>query len=355
MSTMNVRLLNAALDEHEGRIVLRGVLDSEVLDAVLVDTYQREISPESSLARIMRGFEQNSAVPDVELGMRGTRKSTRDGIYTLLDDTYVIDGLQRINAAKLFKTRGGNPHLGATVHFGTDRDWERKQFKILNADRTRVSSNVLLRNFGEDWQGIAMLHRLSGDSGFVMQNRVCWDQRPKVGQFVSAMTYVNCTIILHSHATGMIGASRNPMDACGAVQASVEKVGARAVKENVRSFFGLIDTCWNIKRVAYAEKATFLKATFLHTLARVLSNHAVFWRENRLFVESDLTKKLSQFPFSDPTVQQLSMAGSKVDRLLYELMVDHMNKGKRTRRLVPRVALTPSDEAESQTETGQLA
>lgn len=337
---MSVRILNAALDEYEGQLVLRGVLDPGTLGNLLTDDYQREVSPVSSLARIMRGYEQGSAVPDIELGMRGHRKTCREGIYTLQDPVYIIDGQQRVEAAKMYGQNGNIPHLGATIHFGTSKEWERRQFKILNADRVRVSSNVILRNFREDYPAVKMLFDIAeSDKEFAMKGRVCWEQRQKRDHLISAMMLAKLASLLHAHETGIESPSGRAEDLCLRLQKVLEVVGKNIYRSNVKMFFEILDGCWGLKRVVYTEKATFIKATFLLTLSRLLSNHEVFWRDHRLFVDVDLRRKLASFPIGDPTVIQLACTGSKVDVLLYKLIVDHLNKGKRTRQLKERCVI----------------
>src|SRR5947208_3207490 len=71
MSNQTVRFFNAAFDEREGDIILRGSIDPESLQKLCVDGYQREILPrKGSLTywteQLRRGF-----IPDVDLGMRG--------------------------------------------------------------------------------------------------------------------------------------------------------------------------------------------------------------------------------------------------------------------------------------------
>lgn len=344
-----VKLLNAALDQHEDHIVLRGALDPLTMRFLQVDDYQREAHPVTALAKIMRGFEAGSAVPDIELGMRGNRKTVRDGIYTLMDDVYIIDGQQRVNAARMFIERGKTPHLGATVHFGTTREWERNQFKILNADRTRVSSDVILRNFREDYEGVQLLFDMTHkDTSFVLKDRICWNQRQSKDHFLRATTFAKVVIVMHSHLSGFSSISSNAENLCGRIKLVTEKVGKNILRANIRTYYEILDECWGIKKIVLTDRATFIKATFMLTLARVLSNHEVFWRENRLFVDVELRKKLASFPLEDHTIISMASAGSKIDPALYYLFVEHFNKGKRVRRLKERHAVEPmeSDEAE---------
>ncbi len=343
---MTVRILNAALDQHEGHIVLRGALDPETMENLLTDDYQREVQPVTALGRIMKGFQSGSAVPDVELGMRGTKRSVREGIYTLHSDVYIIDGLQRVSAAKLFRANGGAPHLGATVHFGTDRDWERKLFKILNAERTRVSANIILRNFREDYAAMQSLYHMTiEERDFVLKGKICWQQRKSREHLLLATTFAKVIITLHSHLVqGCASPSADAEGICKRLQMVSDLVGRNILRANIRTLYETLDECFGLRRIAFAQKAPFIRATFLLTIARVLSNHELFWRDNRLLVEADLRKKLATFPSYDPTVVSISAQGSTVDRELYRMFVEHLNRGKRNRRLFERQVVTDQDE-----------
>jgi hypothetical protein len=106
----HVRILNAALDEDKsGDIILRGRIDPATLEAIQVDDYQREILPISTLEQIKLGFKEGGSVPDIDLGMRGARTKDDGETYVLLSDVYVVDGLQRVQAAIQFRDSEGLP------------------------------------------------------------------------------------------------------------------------------------------------------------------------------------------------------------------------------------------------------
>lgn len=334
MNETTVRIVSGALDDHEGSIILRGRIDPDSLDSLQTDDYQREIMPISTIREIIEGFK-NGSVPDIDLGMRGDRVREKDEIFSLLDPVYIVDGLQRVSAAKQFKLEGGTPRLGAMVHFNTNHELEVGRFKILNADRNKLSPNVLLRNLRTSHEVICALHSLScDDDGFVMKGRICWNQRSQRLHLITAVTLMKTTGFLHSH----IGSGRHSdiFDLARSLQVIYDKVGRNVFRGNVRAMFQIIDECWGVKAIAFKEGASYLRSTFLSCLAIVLSNHEIFWRENRLFIEADLMRKLKIFPVSDPTVRQLSSAGGQARRMLYQMIVDHMNHGKRSHRLKER-------------------
>jgi hypothetical protein len=344
---MTIKVCHAALDEApNGDIILRGVLDPTHLHLLKVDDYQREVLPISSLSDLVEAFFRDEPVPDIELGMRGQRVNEQGDCYALFDDVYIVDGLQRREAALLAMQRGTTPRLGAAIHFGTTPVWERTRFEILNAQRTKLSSNVLLRNLRHELQAVQMLVRLSESPSFVLKGRVSWTQRQTRTELLSAMTFAKVSGRLHSH----LGPTRgtNYAELAKGLEKTMKEIGRDTMRDNIHLFFDVVDNCWGIKRITYKEGAVYMRQSFLLALAEVLSGHLDFWRDNRLFVDAGLVRKIAQFPVSDPQVQNLASSSGKARQMLVLLMIDHINSGKRTRRLKPRkhFAIDETEEGE---------
>lgn len=128
-----LRIVSGALDElNERQIVLRGVIDPASLGGLLRPAYQRETLPKPTIEGLMEAFRNGSGrVPDVELAVRGQQYGCADdqkGTYTITGDVYIIDGLQRISAARQCVYDGGKPLIGAMIHFGTTEQWEGNDF-----------------------------------------------------------------------------------------------------------------------------------------------------------------------------------------------------------------------------------
>lgn len=124
----SIKLCCAALDElNDGTIVIRGVVDHDSLQHLKVDEYQREVQPLASLMKLVNAFKMGTRVPDIELGMRGGNFIDREGAYYLQDEVYIIDGQQRVKAARHGMTTGvlESPHIGCVVHCNTTKEWER--------------------------------------------------------------------------------------------------------------------------------------------------------------------------------------------------------------------------------------
>lgn len=347
---------NAALDElPNGEIVLRGVIAPSSLHLLQTDEYQREALPLTALSSILGAFENGETLPDIELGMRGQCfKEGEPGVFTLLDSVYIIDGLQRRNGAVHFmnRTANGQVHLGATIHFGTNKEWERERFRILNTLRVKVSPNVILRNKRDQSHAVLMLYGLThNEKGFVMQGRVSWSQRMMKGELISALTLAKIVGVLHGHKAR---AKRSTIDELvPALDRAVELIGVQNMRGNIRAFFDLIDECWGVRAIQYREGATYMRGAFLSELARLLSNHTDFWRkpdEKVLFVDAPLKRKLALFPVNDPEVMRLSGGAGKARELLYMLLLDHVNSGKRTKRLTSRIGEVVSREDENDTQ-----
>lgn len=334
MSRESIKMVCAALDEtadHE--IILRGVLDPDSLAALKIDDYQREVMPLPTIGKLAKAFETGSSVPDIDLGMRGEGFTEREDAFYLQDPVYIIDGLQRVSAARhVMKTNPGvRPKLGATVHFSTTEPWERERFRILNADRNKLSPNILIRNMRTTMPVIELLYGLCHDKTFIMYNRVCWSQRATREHLISALSLMRVAGILHSH----IGPGRSVqiVELSQGLQTIMTKAGRLVFRDNLRTFFDIIDQCWGIKVITFREGATYLRLSFMSCLAAIFSKHRVFWNGSRLHVDKQIVRKIQSFPVSDPEVRNLSSASGKARELLYQLMLNHINRGKRGKRL----------------------
>ena len=79
-----------------------------------------------------------------------------------------------------------------------------------------------------------------------------------------------------------------------------------------------------------------LRALFQIALASVFSAHTNFWQDNELVVSPDMRRRIKTFPIFDPHVRNLSSAGNSAAPILFEKMVEHLNKGRSAHRLVKR-------------------
>lgn len=335
----SIKITNAALaDWGEGDIILRGVVDPTSLSTLKVASYQREVQGRKHIRGIMKGFESRGSVPDVELGMRGHSYTEAGGDFFLLDDVFIIDGLQRTTAAMEVLQKGVLPRLGCMIHFDTTEPWERTRFELLNTHRSKVASSVLINNLAADNEAVALLKLLCKDSSFALANRVAWKQKMCRGQLVQAQLLLKTVGVLHRRfAPGLV--SSRYMDVCTGLEKLYKQLGRTRLRENIKRFFETVDECYDIRNVQYASLAPYLKTGFLRQLASVFAAHEDFWNDSEFVISTDLKRKLKLFRnrMDDRNVAGLCGASGAAGAQLYTLLVEHINSGKRNRRLSPFV------------------
>ncbi|HEX5426578.1 MAG TPA: hypothetical protein VFW94_23725 [Candidatus Acidoferrales bacterium] len=330
---MSIKITRAALDEQEHEIVLRGVIEPESLSLLKVADYQREELPQSKIGPLMVAL-QAGGVPDLQLGCRGGDFREREGAYYIADDVYIIDGLQRRTAALKLMEKGLRPHVGATICFNTTEELERKRFRALNISSVKLSPNVLLRNLRYESPCLQALYQLCLSSQFVFSRKISWSQRMRRGEILTATTLTKVTGYLHRRM-GSALAERSHGKLVPALDRVMNKIGRAIMMANVREYFDVVNYCFRTGEVVYTDAAPSLRATFLYTLADVLGSFEDFWKDYELSVPAELRKKIARFPINDPHVVALCASGGSSMKILYNLIVDHINSGKRTKRLRP--------------------
>lgn len=332
----NLRVVNAALDEEQ-EIILRGKIDPDTFDQIRVDDYQREILPQAKISGLMKALTSGD-VPDILLNMRGDRLkgNDKDG-YALMDPVYVYDGQQRLTAAKKLWANGVKCRLGCKVYFGHDRDWERQQFIILNSTATRVHANVIMRGLTEEYPAIEALYNLCNDSTFAMKGKICWTQYMKRDQLLGANAFLATVITLHKHVYGT--EKRSALIVAKSIQKVYDRIGRNTLRNNVKHFYAAHDEMWGIQNVTFKNKASHLKWGWLGSIAQVLSDYREFWRGDSLLISAPVKRKLKTFPLTDPAVQDMCSQGRVINITLKRLIIDHLNKSRKTNRLVNRYDL----------------
>jgi hypothetical protein len=348
-----IKMINAALDivviDGEERLAIRGVIDPMSLVNVKVPEYQREILADGKI-EVLKKALTNSRVPDIDLGMRGnSMEELSNGEFLLHDDVYVIDGLQRNTAAKRLLEEGVMiPHLGAMIHVDTNEEWERRRFQALNTGQTNLNTNVLLRNLAKEVPAAGMVYQLTQSNQFVLKGKVCWQQNMRRGDLLTAISFYKVIGRLHSH----LGPGRSDPRALAqsGIPKILERVSHRTFAYNVITFFNFLNESYGILDVAYRKHAVALKGSFLMALAGVLSDYEEFWDGDKLAINADLRRKLAIFQLNDPYVKDLASSAGKAISLLENLLVEHINSGKRTRRLKRRDYIAPDETVSEETE-----
>jgi hypothetical protein len=337
----DVKIVNAALDDFGDSIVLRGVVEPASLCNLLTPGYQREVLPQHVIGALCVAIKAGERMPDIELGMRGQKYTALKGeSFVLHDPAYIIDGLQRVTAARaLIGADSQHPRLGVVVHFSTSEAWERERFKALNTKRVKLSPNVLLRNMRPTHSVIESLYGICQEkSSFPLGDRVCWAQNMRRADIVTALTFVKVVAMLH---TGFAPGRENSLDAVvEALMRQQDVVGRSQFRDNVRAFFGYVDAWWGIRSITHQSRAVHLTGGALLTLARIFADHTDFWRGGKaseLFVMAPLARKLASFDWEDDNIMRLTASGGAASRaLLYSTVVKYVNSGKRHRKLTER-------------------
>jgi len=347
-----VRIVNPSISEDDhGNIIIRGVLSPDSIKLLKVDAYQREQLTRKKIDSLTVAV-CNDTVPDIELSWRGREDYDLDenGAVLLAGSVYVVDGQQRRAAALQAIANGHSPHLGAAVFLGKDKTWEKERFLILNMTQTQVGANVILRNLADDYPGVKnMLYMSTQDDNFVLKGKVSWDQYMRSDHLLRATTLINSAVQLHRHIINgeMVKSSGGTQN----LARNIDKIFNATkqdivVRKNTERFFAIIDEAWGIRNIKRVSAANQIKSTFLFTLASVLSTYTNFWHGNELVIDKATIKKLATFDLNENQVANLiRTGGNRLDPMLFQLLVFHINSGRRSGRLKSRFGfdMIPTD------------
>lgn len=354
----SVKIINSALDALEEQVILRGVISPESLALLLVDDYQREVLSRRKILGLKAALIAGDRLPDIELGMRGSEMRQSADIVYLQDLSYIVDGLQRITAARewMLEDPEAQPHIGATIYLETTVEWERDRFETLNAKRDRVSANVLLRNSQHKSAAIFLLVQLSTrDTDFVLFNRIQWTHNARRNDLISAAMFVKAVGRLHGHLAPT--KTTRTTDLAPGLDKLHEKIGSQVLSDNVKMFFKIIDEAWGLRDITYVGPAAHVKLAFLRALALLLSEHKDFWQGDRLVMNANDRRKLKAFKVYDPSIVSVASAAGASEEVLFAMLVKHMNSGRRTGFLHPRYVapIVQEEDDDEEDEAGALA
>lgn len=336
----HVRILNAALDDDissPAGLIVRGRIAPATLRFLKVDNYyQRQAEPR---AELWAAYRDGVVTPDIDVGVRGDDYDVDGPDIIIRAPAYIIDGQQRVWNALQFMDQiaGVDVRLGAQVHFASTREWEAHRFTDLNRFTKSIRPSIYLRNWREKHIGIATLWGLTtNEPAFVLHERVCWEQNMRRGQLINAFLLAQIASRLHAHHVGV--SSYRVEKLAQAVDSCARAVKTNIFRDNVRTFFEVIDHAFGVRTIEYHRRAPHLKSTFLAMLARLFSRHLNFWDggDNRLVVNAEWRQTLARFPLNDPEWARLCGSGGAASEILYEMMLRRMNSGKRIHHLRPR-------------------
>ena len=335
-----IRIMKPSLDDElfEGNPVLRGVIDPDSLPFLEIDkAYQREFLASSTRRNIIRGLNQKKRLPDLELGMRGDTFEMVDSETLILKNrVFIIDGQQRRGSILEFLARFPDSPIrqGVIVHFNTTMDSEKERFHALNLFRRAVSTTILIRNARNENPGVATLYGLStNDKEFPLYDRVCWDQTGRANHLISGSILLNLSLLLHSHLTPARSGELKQMIIAAATL--IERIGMARFRSNIKVFWDTIDSLWGIKSIE-RRGPVWMKTGFLVALTNLFCLHLDFWKGDEFFVPYEEKTKLKRFSPNDPEIIRLAGAAGLARVHLHQLMVNFINKGRRTGRLRAR-------------------
>lgn len=368
-----VRLINAGLQEYEsGEISAHGWVDIESIRNILVGSYQREVlgfstggRGEGPKSKLMRAIQKNERLPDIILAMRGSNFRSKGDDIILEDPVFVVDGLQRISNmmrfAEKFPERASDLRIGAEVRFGTTVETENELFIKLNAGGFKVplSPNIILRNERTKYNSLLTLYGLSTNSpSFPLNKRVQWGQRRNRGELLTALMLCRVASGLHARflpSGSKWGGGARSVGMGPYLDRMAHETSLRNFRSNVEEFFEFIDRAFGLRKIEYRELAIQTKGNFLLAMTRILSDHDNFWDGKKLAVSMPWVRKFSGFATDAPEVVRLAASGSSALPILYGLVRDHLNKGKRVNKLIPHryMAVSPTDDDDEETNEGE--
>lgn len=340
----HVRIIDGALyeaDNSSSGIILQGLIDPSTLRFLKADPgYQRDLREREE---IYTALKDGKVLPNIEIGVRGQDFVSDGADYIIRSQAYIIDGWQRIgNAIRFMDDHPSTPvRMFGSVHFDTTFEWEEQRFTDLNKNTKRISPNLHLRNLRNKSNGVLSLYGLShADKAFPLHGMVSWNQNMHRGELITATILARVIRDLHGHHTSLVGSS--PDQLAYSLDMAAQAISLNMLRRNAQSFFSIVNDCWPFAAIEYRRSATQVKGTFLRVVAKMFSLHLNFWNEadTALMVSMDDKRKLAKFPINDPQIINLAGAGGSAQYILYEMLISHMNSGRRTQRLEQRAPVS---------------
>jgi hypothetical protein len=318
-----VHIFNAALehDDQEFQDVLRGTLDQTTLKSIHRDWYQRgQGFSEKEIRELTELYFQNQKVTDVTLGLRGSKFRQEGTEFWLLDKCFVIDGGQRLYAARVALDHRPSLvlRIGAKIYFDTTSESENAMFCAMNATQQRVSASVLLRNKFKDSPSAKALYDLNREPRFALSGRIGWDQKLGPGQSMSGYTLACIAGALHAEK-GSMPAGR-AYDLLASLDNACCKIGAEVFAENMIKFFDVVDECWIVRG---GKKPEQLNRDFLNVLARLFSSYEDFWDKDEFYFAPKFMRRLQKYD-AGPAVKALLKHNREVKNVLFEVLRDRL-------------------------------
>ena len=159
-----------------------------------------------------------------------------------------------------------------------------------------------------------------------------WGQKMARVERLSALTTVKTVGALHCHFGPGLGVNINQL--MSATARTMQTVGPNKWRENVRTFFSVVDQAFGLRSIAFRDQAPWLKTSFLLSLAMLMAEHKTFWDGTRLIVPKGFIEKLKKFPVSNREVVGLLSSSSAVSPIFYRELVGFIDSGKRSGHMI---------------------
>ena len=338
--------------ESPGRRIIRGELEPESLMALEFDWYQRGRLSPGKLNRLMRGVREGSEFPDITVGMRGHdfAEIGNSTALELFDPCYVIDGMQRVSA--FIMVMEDSPEipirLGVKAFLDSDVDFENRLFTKMNTGHTSVSACVILRNEKEHSRLAGTLYGLTvTDRDFALHNRICWQQvvdGSVGGHLMRGNVLLKILATLHAHIMRGPGILNKVLDLLTSCERKIDLVGLHQSRLNLIAFFDAIDEAWGIRQAPIKFGTVYLQDGWTQVVAKIFNNHREFWHGKELFISRDAVRDLRKINPNDAELVGLARGNRTQHLMLYQLMLNIMNKGQTAaNRYVDRDTLSKAE------------
>lgn len=339
-----IRITNVSVIEKDESLRLLGRVANSSLGDIQVDDYQRDPLGGLHAEELKEATAAGANIPPGVASCRGENyKVEKNGDHLLSDAVFIVDGLQRLTAAKAVLADGGDPCFLIEIIFGMNKEAEKDLFETLNKNRVKVSTNLLLRNKASRVPFIAMLLAAINDSTHPLHHRVTTTQRAVQGELLSFVSLIKVLVALHSHMG--VPKGNDLGEILVRFQELMDKVGKRVLQDNVRAFFDFFEWAWGIKTITYKEGATWMRPNFLRCIAELFSryhNHTNIWDGNRLRLDPKVQARLKSFNIHDPEINRLATAGGMARETLMVHLTNHLQSGRGARVLKGRPPMNSS-------------
>jgi hypothetical protein len=169
-------------------------------------------------------------------------------------------------------------------------------------------------------------------------------QKMRRHELLKARTF--CIVVGRLHTNFGPTKTTDVQGVAAGLQAVVNKVGSKQFLANATTFFEVLNECYGLRNISYRKTAVQVKENFLNTLARLFATFpSEFWEfpsakakddclRSRLVVPRTWRDKLRSFNIQDPEVVRLASGGGTTMLILYQMLLEHLNRGRRNKRLI---------------------